>query len=182
MRLARERQIEVVPIPGACALIAALSAAGVPCDSFTFVGFLPAKQAGRRTKLSSLRQSPHTVVFYESTHRLLDCLDDLIFIYGSDYEMVVAKELTKAFEGFIDGNLQKIKDWFLADSGHIKGEFVFILPPKPDEAVESQREIEVLSLLINELPLKQAVKITSLITKGNKNEIYKLALEMKAGV
>lgn len=180
VRLARERKIQVVPIPGACALIAALSAAGVPCDSFTFVGFLPAKQAARREKLSALRQSPHTVVFYESTHRIMACLDDLILTYGPDYEMVVAKELTKAFEAFIDGSLQTIKAWFLEDSAHCKGEFVCILPAVADEGAVDQTVTDVLSLLINELPLKKAAKLTSLITGVNKNEIYKLALALKA--
>ncbi|MBA3536739.1 MAG: 16S rRNA (cytidine(1402)-2'-O)-methyltransferase [Tatlockia sp.] len=179
VRLAREKQIRVEPIPGACALIAALSAAGVACDSFTFVGFLPAKQAARRAKLASLRLSEHTIVFYESTHRIMDCLEDLIEVYGLDYEMVVAKELTKAFENFINGSVEKIKDWFLQDSAHSKGEFVVILPAKPNEDISNQKEIAILSLLINELPLKQAVKIAALLTSSNKNELYKLALQLK---
>lgn len=178
VRLARERGVRVEPIPGACALIAALSAAGVACDSFTFIGFLPAKQAARLAKLEHLRRSEHTVVFYESTHRIMDCLDDLIEIYGIDYEMVVAKELTKAFENFISGSLQNIKAWFMEDSAHTKGEFVFILPAKPVED-SNHKEIEILSLLIKELPLKQAVKIAALLTNGNKNELYKLALRLK---
>jgi 16S rRNA (cytidine1402-2'-O)-methyltransferase len=180
VRLAHEKAISVVPIPGACALIAALSAAGVACDSFTFLGFLPAKQVARRNKLASLRHSEHTLVFYESTHRIMACIDDLIEVYGQDYELVVAKELTKTFENFISGSLQSIKEWFLADSAHCKGEFVFILPAMPEEIGNYQQEIDILSLLINELPLKQAVKITSLLTHTNKNELYKLALELKA--
>ncbi|MBA2652935.1 MAG: 16S rRNA (cytidine(1402)-2'-O)-methyltransferase [Tatlockia sp.] len=179
VRLAREKQLSVVPIPGACALITALSAAGVACDSFTFVGFLPAKQAARRTKLALLRHSEHTIVFYESTHRLMDCIDDLIEIYDQDYEFVVAKELTKTFEEFINGKGQTIKAWFLEDNARTKGEFVFILPAKPEETLSNQKEMEILSLLIKELPLKQAVKITSLLTNTNKNEIYKLALQLK---
>lgn len=178
VRLAREKQIQVVPIPGACALIAALSAAGVACECFTFLGFLPAKQAARRAKLESFRQSAYTLVFYESTHRIMDCLDDLIEIYGQDYEMVVAKELTKAFERFISGTVQGIKAWFLTDSAHCKGEFVFILPAQPSKALAHQKEREILSLLLEELSLKQAVKVTSLLTKRSKNEVYKLALEL----
>lgn len=180
VRLAREKQIRVEPIPGACALIAALSAAGVACDSFTFVGFLPAKQAARRTKLALLRPSEHTIVFYESTHRIMDCLEDLIAVYGQDYEMVVAKELTKAFENFISGSVEKIKEWFLQDSAHCKGEFVVILPPRGlEEELSNHKEIEILSLLIKELSLKQAVKIAALLTNSNKNELYKLALQLK---
>ncbi|KTC84719.1 MULTISPECIES: 16S rRNA (cytidine(1402)-2'-O)-methyltransferase [Legionella] len=178
VRLAREQQITVVPIPGACALITALSAAGVACDSFTFIGFLPAKQSARRAKLESLRQSEHTIVFYESTHRILDSLDDLIEVYGPNYEFVVAKELTKTFERFINGTGQNIKNWFLAEEAHTKGEFVFILPARPEEDTTNQQEKDILLLLLNELALKQAVKIASLLTKKNKNELYKLALEL----
>lgn len=178
VRLAHEQQIQVVPIPGACALITALSAAGVACDSFTFIGFLPAKQMARRTKLESLRQSAHTIVFYESTHRILDSLDDLIEVYGQNYEFVVAKELTKTFERFIGGTGQEIKNWFLAEEAHTKGEFVFILPAQPEEDKTNQQEKDLLLLLLNEVALKQAVKIASLITKKNKNELYKLALEL----
>ncbi len=179
VRLAQERGIRVEPIPGPCALIAALSAAGVACDSFLFAGFLPAKQAARRAKLTQLKNSEHTLVFYESTHRILDCLDDLGDVFGIDYEMVVAKEITKAFENFIRGSVQKIKAWFLEDAAHSKGEFVLILPPNPVEDSTDQKDLEVLKILINELPLKQAVKIAALLTKSNKNELYKLALQLK---
>ncbi|MBA2657275.1 MAG: 16S rRNA (cytidine(1402)-2'-O)-methyltransferase [Tatlockia sp.] len=180
VRLARENQISVVPIPGACALIAALSAAGVACDSFTFVGFLPAKQSARRARLEGLRPSEHTIVFYESTHRLMDCIDDLIEIYGQDYEFVIAKELTKTFEEFISAKAHEIKAWFLKDCARIKGEFVVILPALPAPETTNQKELEILTLLINEVTVKQAVKITALLTNSNKNEIYKLALQLKA--
>lgn len=177
VRLAREKQIPVVPIPGACALITALCAAGVACDTFTFAGFLPAKQVARRSKLASLRNSENTLVFYESRHRIIDCIDDLIAVYGQDYELVLAKELTKTFERFICGTGQEIKDWLLADSVHSKGEFVLILPAKPEE-VANRKDEEILSILLSELPLKQAVKLASLLTKTHKNELYKLALRL----
>ncbi|MBA2710905.1 MAG: 16S rRNA (cytidine(1402)-2'-O)-methyltransferase [Tatlockia sp.] len=180
VHLAHEKQIRVEPIPGPCALIAALSAAGVACDSFTFVGFLPAKQTARQEKLAQLKISEHTVVFYESTHRIMDCLDDLIKVYGLDYKMVVAKELTKAFENFIRGSVAEIRDWFLSEPAHSKGEFVLILPKVPiPEDTTHQKDLETLTLLINELPLKQAVKIAALITKSNKNDLYKMALALK---
>jgi 16S rRNA (cytidine1402-2'-O)-methyltransferase len=179
VRLAREKQLQIVPIPGACALIAALSAAGVACDSFTFVGFLPAKQVARRAKLESLRSSENTVVFYESTHRVMDCIDDLSEIYGQNYELVIAKELTKTFECFIGDKIKNIREWFHKDSARIKGEFVFIIPAKPVEQQDNKKDLKILSILINELPLKQAVKIASLLTEKNKNELYKLALQLK---
>ena len=77
VKRAREHDIPVIPIPGASALITALSAAGVPCDSFVFLGFLPAKSIQRKAKLDSLRNEPRTLVFYESTHRIIECLNDL---------------------------------------------------------------------------------------------------------
>lgn len=179
VRSARRKEIPVVPIPGPCALITALSAAGVPCDSFTFVGFLPAKQTARRTKLESLKNSSHTIVFYESTHRIMDCLDDLIAVFGQNHELVLAKELTKSFEHFIYGTGQIIKAWLMEDSAHQKGEFVFILPPAlSTEDTLPDNAIETLSTLLTELPLKQAVKLASLLTKKNKNELYKLALQL----
>jgi 16S rRNA (cytidine1402-2'-O)-methyltransferase len=179
VQMAREQQIPVVPIPGACALITALCAAGVPCETFTFAGFLPARQVARLAKLKSLRNIGHTVVFYESTHRIVACISDLVQIYGLDYKFVLAKELTKTFERFISGTGQEIKDWLGADSSHPKGEFVLILPAQLEEETITEQDQEILSQLLDELPLKQAVKIASLLTNANKNELYKLALHLK---
>lgn len=178
VRLAMEKNLKVSPIPGPCALITALSAAGVACDSFTFAGFLPAKQTARKNKLQEYALYEHTLIFYESTHRIMDCIHDISDIFGQDYEFVLAKELTKAYECFIHGTGPKIQAWFNEDSAHLKGEFVLILPPKPQLKSEKKEE-EILSLLLSELPLKQAVKITALLTKANKNELYKLALRLQ---
>ena len=174
--LARQAQIPVIPIPGPCALITALSAAGVPCDTFTFVGFLPATTIARQNKLKSLCEIYHTIVFYEAKHRILDCLTDLSLIYGLDYEIVLAKELTKIFECFIRGTAKELHAWLLADAGHKLGEFVVILPARPEQ---SKDHLALLATLLNELPLKQAVRIASLITKENKNTLYKIALAVQ---
>jgi len=179
VKLAREHDIPVIPIPGPCALIAALSAAGVPCDSFIFSGFLPAKENARKIKLESLRAEPHTLVFYESTHRILDCLDCLAETYGQNCEIVLAKELTKTFERFISGTLLEVKNWLLAESAHSKGEFVLIIPPRP-ELPKKHSHDELLRILLKELPLKQAVAIACKVTKANKNELYESALKLKA--
>lgn len=178
VRSARENNIKVEPIPGACAITTALCAAGVPCDSFIFGGFLPAKQQARSTKLLSLKHSEHTVVFYESTHRILDCLDDIQAAYGEPYAFVLAKELTKTFERFISGTAQTIKTWLLEDRAHSKGEFVLILPPQPKED-SSEKDTHLLQVLLQELPLKQAVKLAASLSKTHKNDLYKLALAMK---
>lgn len=178
VRLAREEQIPVVPIPGPSALITALSAAGIPCDSFIFSGFLPAKQTARKSKLESLKTDEHTLVFYESTHRISECIDDIAEVFGQDCELVLAKELTKTYERFVSGTVLDVKQWLLADAGHCKGEFVLIIPPRP-QTQESNTHSELLGILLAELPLKQAVSLACKITKGNKNELYELALTLK---
>jgi 16S rRNA (cytidine1402-2'-O)-methyltransferase len=178
VKLAREHEIPVVPIPGPCALITALSAAGVPCDSFLFLGFLPAKQNARKNKLESLQAEPHTLIFYESTHRIIECLDDIGDTYGLDCELVLAKELTKTFERFISGTLTEVKNWLLAEQGHTKGEFVLIIPPRPVLPEKHSNE-KLLTVLLKELPLKQAVSLACKLTKANKNELYEMALALK---
>ena len=178
VRLARSQGIPVVPIPGACALIAALSAAGVACDTFSFYGFLPAKSVARRQKLESLKQIEHTLVFYESTHRLLDCIDDIAQVLGDDLDIVVAKELTKTFECFISGTCFEVKQWLQMEN-HIKGEFVLIIPPRIlDKKILDHQPL--LSILLSELPLKQAVKLACQITGEQKNVLYKLALDIQS--
>lgn len=179
VKLAQSHGITVVPVPGACALIAALSAAGVPCDTFSFYGFLPAKQAARCSKLESLLTMEHTLVFYESTHRILDSVDDIATVFGDACEWVLAKELTKTFERFIGGNSATIKTWLLADSGHCKGEFVLIIPPRAQIDELQHKSIQILTVLLKELPLKQAVKIAAQLTLENKNDLYKLALDLQ---
>ena len=178
VKLARQHLIPVTPIPGPSAVITALSAAGVPCDSFIFLGFLPAKQTARKSKLESLQSEPHTLIFYESTHRILECIDDISETYGEECELVLAKELTKTYERFITGTVSDIKKWLLADPGHTKGEFVLIIPPRP--ALDNhQSNEEILAVLLQEVPLKQAVSIACKITKANKNELYEAALKIK---
>jgi 16S rRNA (cytidine1402-2'-O)-methyltransferase len=179
VKLARSGGISVVPIPGPCALITALSAAGVPCDAFSFFGFLPAKQTARRQKLESLCTLPHTLVFYESTHRIMDSIEDISLVFGETCEWVLAKELTKTFERFVTGTGATIKAWLQADPNHCKGEFVLIIPPRDQEQEPHNDKIRLLTILLKELPLKQAVKIAAGFTNENKNELYKIALELQ---
>lgn len=179
VKLARQNQITVIPIPGPSAITAALSAAGAPCDSFLFVGFLPAKHQARVQELTELKSKPHTVVFYESTHRIKECINDIIEVYGSDYCIILAKELTKSHERFINNTAEHIKNWLLMDPGHPKGEFVIIIPYQKNTA-EINAHDGVLQILLKELPLKQAVSIASQLTHANKNELYDRALLLKA--
>ena len=176
--LAREQQIPVIPIPGPCALITALCAAGVPCDSFLFIGFLPAKHNARKAKLESFQEQAQTLIFYESTHRILDCLNDIHAVYGADCKVVLAKELTKSYERFVAGTVEEIQHWLLEDPGHVKGEFVIIIPPQI-HIVDKHSHEELLGILLEELPLKQAVSIACKLSQANKNELYELALKLK---
>ncbi|MGM9454337.1 16S rRNA (cytidine(1402)-2'-O)-methyltransferase [Legionella bozemanae] len=178
VKLARQSHIPVIPVPGACALITALSAAGIPCDSFLFLGFLPAKQQARKNKLETLRTEFHTLIFYESTHRILECLDDIGELFGQTCEIVLAKELTKTFERFITGTLLEVKNWLLAEPAHVKGEFVLLIPPRPT-APEPDTHEKLLKILLDELPLKQAVAIACKLSNGSKNELYEKALAIK---
>ena len=178
VRAARNLNINVVPIPGASALITALSAAGVAADTFTFSGFLPAKHLNRVEKLKSLANIKHTLIFYESTHRI-ESIEDIALVFGEECELLLAKELTKTFERFILSSCKDVKTWLLSDINHCKGEFVLIIPPRQEEA-KPEEVTHVLKTLLAELPLKQAVKIATTLTGGNKNELYKLALSLQS--
>jgi 16S rRNA (cytidine1402-2'-O)-methyltransferase len=171
--------ILVVPIPGACALIAALSASGVPCDVFTFAGFLPAKEAARLKKLEYFSAFEHTLVFYESTHRIMECIQDIARVFGEFCELVLAKEITKTHERFMTGTPYHLVAWLSEDKAHEKGEFVLIIPPRVNRL--QHRAEECLSILLNELPLKQAVKLATQLTGIHKNELYVLALNHQKG-
>lgn len=180
VKKAREQGIPVIPIPGACALIAALSASGAPCDRFTFIGFLPAKSTARRDTLKACLSLTHTLILYESTHRIQACLQDIADTWGADCELVLAKELTKTFETFISGRCHEVQAWLEDDSARCKGEFVLILPPAARPPQNDHQHL--LSVLLAELPLKQAVKIACSLTGEHKNELYKLALSLSSVV
>ena len=177
VRLAREHGITVTPVPGASAVIAALSAAGVPSDAFTFAGFLPAKQSARLKTLQSYLTIPHTLVFYESTHRIVNAIEDIVSVFGAQAQIVLAKELTKTFERFVAGTGDDVKAWLLSDKGHTKGEFVLIISPRAVQEEIASEDV-LLTLLLKELPLKQAVKIVCEWSGKSKNELYQHALEL----
>ncbi|MFC3908214.1 16S rRNA (cytidine(1402)-2'-O)-methyltransferase [Legionella dresdenensis] len=177
VREARLNGIKVTPVPGACALIAALSVAGTPCDNFIFEGFLPAKQQARINKLQAILSRETTCVIYESTHRIIACLHDIATVFGQEYELVLAKEITKLYECFIQANCNEIINWLEAESGRVKGEFVLILPAVYAQQDNSETD-RILKILLEELPLKQAVKIAAQLTNISKNDLYKQALRL----
>ncbi|WP_022961859.1 16S rRNA (cytidine(1402)-2'-O)-methyltransferase [Halopseudomonas pelagia] len=179
VRQAREAGVRVCPIPGACALIAALSAAGLPSDRFAFEGFLPAKAHGRRQRLQALAVEPRTWMLYEAPHRLLECLEDMLDIFGPERQVVLARELTKTFETIKGAPIAELVEWVRADSDQQRGECVLIVEAMPEPEVseglnpEAQR---VLDILLSELPVKQAAALAAQITGEKKNRLYQVAL------
>lgn len=180
VRQARAVGIQVVPVPGACALIAALSAAGLPSDRFIFEGFLPAKAAGRRGRLEALLEEPRTLIFYEAPHRLLECIEDMAAIFGDERPAVLARELTKTFETLKGLPLGELREFVAADSNQQRGECVLLVAGRPapegDEVVDAQT-LRVLDLLLAELPVKRAAALAAEITGARKNQLYQIALE-----
>ncbi len=181
VRTAREAGIKVIPVPGVSAAICALSVAGLPTDRFVFEGFLPAKQTARRHRLEALSAETRTLIFYESSHRIVKSLLDMQEIYGSEREAVVARELTKTFETIQDGTLGELVEWINTDANQQRGEFVVLVKGKPQpESDQLTPEAEhVLHSLLEELSVKQASKLASKITGISKRVLYECALQKK---
>jgi 16S rRNA (cytidine1402-2'-O)-methyltransferase len=185
VRQAREAGIRVVPVPGACALIAALSSAGLPSDRFVFEGFLPAKTAGRKARLELVKEEPRTLIFYEAPHRILECLQDMQAVFGDERPALLARELTKTFETLQGMPLADLVGWVSADPNQQRGECVVLVagwqPPEGEEAVSGEA-LRVLDLLLAEMPLKRAAALAAEITGVRKNLLYQAALERQKGV
>ena len=169
----------VVPLPGACAAVTALSASGLADAHFLFYGFLPAKAAQRRDALRELAGLPYTLVFYEAPHRILETVEALAEVLGAERTLIVARELTKIFETIHSCPLAAAHDWLTADSNRQRGEFVLLVSAAPAAADDGEGE-RVLKLLLAEgLPVKQAAKLAHDITGVAKNAMYELALKIK---
>lgn len=175
----REAGYEVVPVPGANAAIAALSAAGVLDPHFLFYGFLPTKPVARRTALESLKAMPCALVFYEAPHRVVETIADLAAVLEPQRRLVIARELTKLFESIVSLPLGEAPAWLAADENRQRGEFVLIVSSVPVTTDISPQALRVLQLLLEELPLKQAVKLAAEISGESKNALYDLALASK---
>lgn len=181
VRSAREAGVAVVPVPGASAMVVALSASGLPSDRFVFEGFLPAKPAARRQHLEALAEEGRTLIFYESTHRIQESLADMAAEFGAERYAVIARELTKRFETIRGGALQDLIAWIAADANQLKGEFVVMVHGAAGcEGGEIDAEAErVLRLLLEELPVKQAAALAAKITGTKKNALYQFAVGLK---
>jgi len=174
VRAAREAGIAVSPVPGACAAIAALSVAGLPSDRFVFEGFLPAKPTARRAHLQALVTETRTLIFYESSHRIVEALDDLAAVFGSDRRAVIARELTKLFETVLDDSLSGLVARVKADANQQRGEFVVLVAGAGDDAAAARlaEGRRVFELLRKDLPTGRAAKLAAEITGAPRNALY----------
>ena len=182
VRELRARGRRIVPVPGACALVAALSAAGLPTDRFTFQGFLPAKGAGRRARLEALATREETLVFYESPHRIRDTLADLATVVG-ERRLVLARELTKTFETFLDGSAGELLARMEVDPDQARGEFVVMVagaaPREEEEASVVEGEALLAALLAEGVGVKQAASVAARVLGGTKKAWYARAQALK---
>lgn len=178
----REQAIRVVPIPGASALIAALSAAGLPSDRFVFEGFLPSKAGARRRQLEAVRDEIRTLLFYEAPHRIQATLADMTDVFGEQRQAVVARELTKTYETIHGDSLGALCRWVAADDNQQRGEMVILVhgAQAADTSSLDAAAEHVLTVLLQELPLKQAVALAVKITALKRNALYQRAVEMSA--
>jgi 16S rRNA (cytidine1402-2'-O)-methyltransferase len=182
VRLARERGIRVVPIPGPCALIAALCASGLPAQRFCFEGFPPRTGPARLSWLQELRGETRTLVFYESSHRVEDCLKDVSAIFPPERKLVVARELTKRFETILHTQAGAIVEKLRDNPDMLRGEFVILLEgarmDAPAEGLDEE-QMRVLILLLEQCSVKTAAQLTASITGVKRELAYRAALELR---
>ena len=181
VRAVQDAGHRVVPIPGACAAITALSASGLPSDRFYFEGFLPSKPQGRRTRLEALSGMDATLIFYESPHRIIECLADLEEVLGSDREATLAREVTKTFETIRRGSLADLAAWVRVDEDQSKGELVVLVGTAPQSGeTEVSAELGALLLAMAEhMPAKQAAKTLSAYSGVKTKALYNFLIDQR---
>lgn len=182
VHVAREQGVRVIPIPGACALIAALSVSGLPSNQFIFEGFLPAKSVSRRKVLDVLLSEHRTVVYYESPHRIVDSLKDFQAVLGDERQIVLAREITKTYETILSGSISQILEQVLGDANQQRGEFVVLVKgceQKHDATVVTPEAEKLMRILLEHVPIKTASAIAAKVTNVQKRELYQWALALK---
>lgn len=179
VRELRQRNLPVIPVPGPSSVLAALSVAGLPTDRFVFEGFLPAKSAARRERLRVLAGEQRTLIFFESSHRIVDTLIDLAAEMGGERWAVIARELTKRFEEVKGASLAELVAWLAADPNRRKGEFVLLLHgASPTTEADTPENRRLLSALLSELPVSRAVVVAAKLTGLRRKALYDLALRL----
>jgi 16S rRNA (cytidine1402-2'-O)-methyltransferase len=175
--------VRVIPVPGACAAIAALSVAGLPTDRFVFEGFLPNKSSKRKEHLSSLNHETRTMVFYEAPHRIAEALHDLAEVFGGDRNAVVCRELTKLYETSYYGTLTELNDRAATDADMSRGEIVIVVAgcEMQEVAATTLAAEQVLDVLLKELPASKAAKLAAQICNADRAQLYELAVRRKGG-
>lgn len=180
VNICRQHDISVTPVPGACAVIAALSASGLATDAFQFLGFLPVKAVAREKAALALKGCDMTSIFYEAPRRVRDTLILFSEVFHEAREIVLAKELTKSFEHFVKGTADDVLQWLDQEPQREKGEFVLMVGPDvKDEQVVSAKAQGLLEALLSHLPAKKAAAVVAEHYQLRKNDLYKLALTLK---
>lgn len=179
VRAAQEHNIRVIPVPGACAAIAALSAVGLPSDRFSFEGFLPSKQSQRLLNLEKLKDETQTMIFYEAPHRILECVKDMANVFGADRPVGFAREITKTFETIRKMTLGELIEFIANDSNQQKGEIVLVVGGATVEKDMDQEKLDKLLLrLLQDLSVKAASQLAADLTGIKKKVAYQRALEL----
>ena len=179
VRAAQEKNIRVIPVPGACAAIAALSAVGLPSDRFSFEGFLPSKQSQRLLALEKLKDETQTMIIYEAPHRIVDSLKDMVEVFGADRPVGFAREITKTFETIKKMALGELVQFVESDHNQQKGEIVLVIGGATAEKDLDQEKLDkLLTRLLQDLSVKAASQLAADLTGIKKKVAYQRALEL----
>ncbi|MFT5425956.1 MAG: 16S rRNA (cytidine1402-2'-O)-methyltransferase [Gammaproteobacteria bacterium] len=176
---AHAEKIKVIPVPGASAMVSALSASGFSAEKFIFEGYLPAKQVARQTRMQALQTEERTMVFHEVPHRIIHFMEDSIDCFGASRQAVIAKEITKLHETIYRDSLENILLWLKEDAVRCKGEFVVVIQGEKTDQFDSAEAKRILQILLKDHSVKDAVKLATEILNGKKNELYKIAMDLK---
>ncbi|OPH40213.1 16S rRNA (cytidine(1402)-2'-O)-methyltransferase [Moraxella equi] len=178
VKACHDESITVVPIVGACAVIGALSVAGLPSDKFSFVGFLPAKQHGRIESLKAYQDRTETLIFYEAPHRITDCLSDMADVFGGEREATLCREISKTFETIKKLPLADLLEFVKNDPNQQRGEIVLVVAGNTQKEQKADYD-EWLLAIAKELPPKKASAIVADVLGIKKSEVYDRLLELQ---
>lgn len=181
VRMAQDLGIEVVPVPGPCAAIVALSGSGIASDRFFFEGFLPAKPRARRDRIEALKAYPHSLIFYEAPHRFADTLLEMVEVFGGEREAALARELTKTYETIRRTSLAELSDWVSGDPDQQKGEIVLIVSPAKvgERQLLGNEELLLLTTLAEYVPAREAAKLVSSVTGFKTSSLYDIIVAQR---